>query len=98
MLSGEATNINCIVFGFILSGLKPTIYYYTTDTVGLIGSGTQKLAINTAKMESFFSNTLLAVCPLPEQIKSLIVMEKKNTFSQISNYYRQKDKRMSKYT
>jgi hypothetical protein len=34
--------------------LEPTIYYYTTDAVGLIGSGTQQLAINAAKMESLF--------------------------------------------
>jgi hypothetical protein len=53
-LSGEATNINCIVFGLTRLELEPTIYYYTTDAVGLIGSGTQQLAINAAKMESLF--------------------------------------------
>jgi hypothetical protein len=41
MLSGEATNTNCIVFGLTRPGLKPTIYrtrgqhanHYATDAV-----------------------------------------------------------------
>ena len=48
MLSGEATNTNCIVFGLTRTGLEPTIYHrrvehanlYTTDAVNcLLDSG-----------------------------------------------------------
>jgi hypothetical protein len=54
-------------------------------------------------MESFFSITLLTVCPLPEQIKNEIRLIAMNFLwiektHLISNYYRQKYQQMSKYT